>query len=267
MCKKLGVTALVIVGIIFGLNKLDMIWHVKHHFQKAKQELRSQIPTEEKIVRLKDELAKLKPEKKKHLNVIAEETYSIEKLENEIQKAQANLEKWGTDIKTLKASLKDDNAVFVTIGAEKLPREKVQASLARRWEAFKEAEEAVTSQKELLARRKEKLEAAQAKLRTMESKEKEMVAKVQKLELELAKLRDAQMKNDITIDDSQFSKVVKLYQEIEDQIGKEKKVLELQKGIDSDAKIEEALNEKARVEKAMKEMEERFTNERLVEKK
>jgi len=258
MCKKLGVTALVIVAGLFALSKLDVLWHVKDHIRKAKAEIRNQIPTEDKIARLKAELNNLKPEKKKHLNVIAEEVVKIEKLEKDIEGTKANLAKWADQIKDLKASLKNDNAVFVTVGAQKLSRDKVEASLARRWEAYKDAEESVKSQEELLARRKEKLEIAQNKLRTMESKEKEMRAKVEKLEIELAKLREAQLVNDVAIDDSRFSKVVRLFEEIDQQIQKEKKVLELQKGVNTDAQIEEALSEKARVDRAMKELDERF---------
>ncbi len=267
MCKKLGVTALLVVAALFTLGKLDLLWHVKDAARRAKAEIRGSIPMENKIERLKDELSKLKPEKRKQFGQLADEIVKSEKLEKDITVAQANLEKWAEQMKTLKASLKDDNAVFVTIGAEKLPREKVQASLARKWESFKQADEAVKSQKELLARRKEKLEALQAKLQSMEAKEKELTAKVETLELELTKLRQAQTVNDIAVDDSQFSRVVKLFEEVETQIAKEKKELELQKGVNTDTKIEEALTEKARVDQAMKEMEERFGEARFAEKK
>jgi len=267
MCKKLGFTALVVVAALFTLNKLDLLWHAKHAITKARADIRSSIPTEEKIARLKDELNKLKPEKRKHLGVIAEESVKVEKLEKDVAVTRANLEKWGEHIKSLTAALENDNAVFVTLGAEKLPRAKVEASLARKWESYKEAEEALKSQEELLARRKEKLEAAQSKLRGMESKEKELRAKVERLDLELAKLREAQMQNDIAIDDSQFSRVVKLFEEVENQIAKERKELELQKGVNVDTQIEEALNEKARVDKAMKEMEERFGDAKLAAEK
>lgn len=263
MCKKLGVAALALVAAVFVLGKLDLLWHVKDHVRKARAEIRNQIPTEDKLARLKSELGNLRPEKTRHLNVIAEEVVRIEKLEQEIGKTKANLVTWGENIKALKDALKNENAVFVTLGTEKLAREKVEASLARRWEAFKDAEESLKSQEELLSRRREKLEVAQTKLRTMEAKEKEMRAKVEKLEIELAKLREAQMVNDVTIDDSEFSRVLKLFNEIEEQVAKEKKVLELQKGVDTDKRIEEVLNEKSRVERAIKEVEERFNEDKV----
>ena len=263
MCKKLGLTALLIVGGLFALSKLDLLWHVKDAARKARTAIRIEIPAEDKIARLKDALRGLKPEKEKHLGVIADEELKIERLAKDIAATKTNLTKWEGQIKDLQTVLKDESKEFVTVGLNKVSRAKVQTHLAQKWEAFKDAETAMKSQEELLGRRKEMLAAAQSKLRAMEVKEKELRTKVETLELELAKLREAQLVNDIPIDDSRFSKVVSLFNEVEQQIAKEKKVMEMKKGVTTDVEVEEALDQKARVEKAMKEMEERFGESRL----
>ena len=63
-------------------------------------------------------------------------------------------------------------------------------------------------------------EELKAKLDAMQDKHKELEAKVENMEIQLRKLRLAQTRNDVAIDDTQLATVLKLSDEIETQIAR-----------------------------------------------
>jgi chromosome segregation ATPase len=262
MCKKLGVTALVIVAGLFVLHKLDLLGYITSAVKHARQDVSAKISPEMKLERLKDEIAKLGPEERKARSVIASEMVAVDKLKGQIAETKTNLDKRQAQLKDLRGELEKGTS-FVTLDNQKIPREKVEASLARQWESFKTAKEALKSQEDLLKSREEALDLAKAKLDAMQDKRKEMEAKVEKMELDLRKLRLAQTRNDIAIDDTQMATVLKLSDEIETQIKTQQTELALQKGADTDEAVEKALAHKAQTDKAMKEMDEFFSGTKV----
>jgi hypothetical protein len=265
MCKKLGVTALVIVAALFVLNKLDLLSYGKLAWHKVVKETKNSIPPEVKIERLRAEIEKMTPDMKKHRSAIAEEMVAINKLKTQVADSKANLDKKEVALKDLRNEL-DKGAAFLTLAGEKLPREKVEASLARQWESFKVARDAVKSQEELLKSREEALDIAKQKLAAMQEKQTEMQSKVEKMELELRKLRLAQQQNNIAIDDSQLATVMSLADEIDTQIQKEKTELALQKAADTDSAVQQALDRQAKTSQALKEMDEFFGDKKVTKK-
>jgi chromosome segregation ATPase len=267
MCKKLGVTALVIVAGLFVLHKLDLLGYGNLAWHKLQKATKSSISPEVKIERLRAEIDKMTPDLKKHRSAIASEMVDIAKIKDHLGESKANLAKKEGLLKDLRAEL-DKGSAFVSIGSgEKLPREKVEASLARQWDTYKTARDSVKSQEELLKAREEALDIAKEKLAKMQETQKEMQTKVEKMELELRKVRLAQQQNNIVVDDSQLATVLSLADEIETQIQKEKTELALQKAADTDAAVQEALDRKAKTETALKEMDEFFGADKKVTKK
>jgi chromosome segregation ATPase len=265
MCKKLGVTALVIVAALFVLHKLDLDSYLKLAWSKSKADLQQKIPPEAKLERLRQEIRDLGPEERKARTVIAGEMVAVDKLKGQIAETKTNLEKREAQLKDLRGELQKGTA-FVTLDNQKIPREKVEASLARQWDSYKTAKEALKSQEDLLKSREEALDVAKAKLDTMQDKRKEMEAKVEKMDLELRKLRLAQTKHEVAVDDSQLSTVLKLADEIDTQIKTQQTELSLQKGVDSDEAVEKALSRQAETAKAMKEMDEAFGTTKVTKK-
>jgi chromosome segregation ATPase len=266
MCKKLGVTALVIVAALFVLNKTDLLGYVKTYVKKAHREVSNAIPPEVKLERLRNELANLPGEERKVRSVIAAEMVEVKKLRDQIAEAKVNLDKRETALRDLKTEL-DKGTAFVTLDNQKIPSEKVKASLARQWDSFKTAKESLKSQEELLKSREEALEVAKAKLDTMQEKRKEMEAKVEKMEIDLRKLRLAQTQHNIPVDDSQLAGVMKLFDEVDTQIKTQQTELALQSGADTDTAVKEALDHQAKTNQALKEMDEFFGGDKKVSKK
>jgi chromosome segregation ATPase len=256
------VTALVIVAALFVLHKLDLDSYLKLAWKKSKDDISKSISPEMKLERLKQDLVNLGPEERKARSLIATEMVAVDKLKAQIAETKTNLDKREVQLKDLRGELQKGTA-FVTLDNQKIPRDKVEASLARQWESYKTAKDALKSQEDLLKSREEGLELAKAKLDAMQDKRKEMEARVESMELELRKLRIAQTKNDVQVDDSALSNVVKLADEIDTQIKTQKTELALQKGVDSDEAVEKALAHKAQTDKAMKEMDEFFNGTKV----
>jgi hypothetical protein len=265
MCKKLGVTALVVVAALFVLHKLELDSYLKVAWTHWRQDINRSISPEMKLERLRVEIDKLGPEINKHTSAIAREMTEVDKLKGQIAVSKANLDKKEAALKDLKSEL-DKGTAFVTFDGDKIPREKVQASLARQWESFKVARDAVKSQEELLQSREEALEVAKAKLAALQDKKREMQTKVEKMDLELRKLRLAQTRNGIAVDDSQMATVLKLADEIDSQIKTQENELALQKAADVDATVQRSLENKAKTEQAMKEMDDFFKDTKVTKK-
>jgi chromosome segregation ATPase len=262
MIKKVGITALLVVVGLFALSKLGLLPYVTQGVRNFKKDVNGSIPPEMKLERLKDELSRLPEETRKYRSAIAQEMVEINKLKNQIAIAKANLKEREEHIKSVRRTL-EANETLVTVDGVKIPREKVEASLTRKWESFKQAEAAVKSQEELLVARTESLDVAKARLATAESKKEELEATVARLESELRKLRLAQTRNDIPYDDSRLSKIVSLVDEVETQINVEKTDLEMQKAVFTDSVVDEALSRKAKADKALQEMDTRFGDSKV----
>ncbi len=265
MCKKLGVTALALVAALFVLHKLDLDSYLKLAWKRTKADVSNSISPEIKIERLRDEIAKLPAAERQARSQIASEMVEVKKMRDQVTEAKANLEKRETALKDLKGELEKGTA-FVTLDNQKIPRQKIEASLARQWESFKVAKESVKTQEDVLKSREEALDVAKAKLDAMQDKRNEMEAKVEKMELELRKLRLAQTQNNVAVDDSQLATVNKLADEIDTQIKKQQTELSLQKGADTDQAVEEALAHKAKTDKALKEMDDFFGSAKVSKK-
>jgi len=258
MCKKLGIVGLILAGVMLLLGGFGLLSYPMLYMKKIQRTVSDNIPPEMKIERLREEVKKLEPDMARQRSAVARESVEVAALKKQIAVAKANLKDRETQLKDMRAHLKAGD-VFVTIGNHQLPRDRVEATLARQWESFKDAEGAVKSQDELLQSREDNLQLAMQKLEIMESKRQELTAKVDRLDSELRKLRLAQVKNDVVVDDSQLSRVNQLYDEVDKQIATGRTELEMQKGVFTDTVVEKALAEKAKEDKAFREMDERFS--------
>jgi len=258
MCKKLGVTALVLVAGLFTLHKLDLDKYAKAWLSQTKQAIKDEIPPAQKVEVLRGQIAELGPEMSRQRAAIAKESTQVDLLKDEIAKAKTNLKEREEKLAILRDALKGDSA-FVTTDGEKLPKDKVEAVFSRRFAEFQAAESAVKAKEELLSRRKEKLDVALVHLRTMESKQKEWQSKVELLDIEVAKLKEAQLQNNLAVDDSKFSDVQRMFDEVDAQVKTQKKQLEMEKAADVDTAVEKALEQKAQVKKAVELWDERVS--------
>jgi chromosome segregation ATPase len=268
MCKKLGITALLVVGVLVGLSVLGLLPYVTMWVKQAPSEIQKNIPPEAKIERLKAEIKAIDPDVRKHISAIAREEVEIEGLRDQIKVAKANLKDREESLRTLHTKLRNGE-VFVTTSGREVPKAKVEAQLTSQWDSFKQAEAAVKSQEELLDAREDNLAQAKERLAQMKSKKQELEVRVKQLETELTKLRLAQTRNNLgdETDRSKLSEVLRLADDIEKDLKAKQKELEMNRAEFSEDLVTEAIEQKAKADRAFKEMDERFTDTKVAEKK
>jgi chromosome segregation ATPase len=268
MCKKLGITALLVVGVLVGLSALGLLPYVTMWVKKAPSEIQRSIPPEAKIERLKAEINSIDPEVRKHISAIAREEVEVDALREQIKVAKANLKDREESLRGLHTKLRAGE-VFVTTSGREVPKAKVEAQLANQWDSFKQAEAAVKSQQDLLDSREENLAQARERLAQMKSKKQELEVRVKQLETELTKLRLAQTRNNLSDpnDSSKLSEVLRLADEIDKDIKTKQKELELNRAEFNEELVTQAVEQKAKADKAFKEMDERFADTKVAEKK
>ncbi len=257
MCKKLGVTGLVIVAALVSLWKLGWLPYIHQEAKSIQESINDSIPAEKKIALLESEVANLGPEMSKQSGVIAKESVAIDKLTKEVSVARTNLKDREEYLAQVRAAIKNDKE-FTSLSNEKISKDKLEDHFTRKFAEYKTIKGSVEARAELLEQRKQRLATAEQTLETMRSKRTEMTAKVETLKIELAKLRDKQLQNNVTVDDSQFSKVQKLFDEVETQIATQKKQLEMDKAIDVDAAIQNKVETQTKTKKAIEEYDETF---------
>jgi len=101
----------------------------------------------------------------------------------------------------------------------------------------------------------------------MESKQKEWQSKVELMDIELAKLREAQMQNNLAMDDSKFSDVQKMFDEVNMQIATQKKEIEMKNAADVDEIVNKTIEQKQQAKKAVELWDERGKATEKVSKK
>jgi hypothetical protein len=258
MCKKLGVTGLVIVAALVSLWKLGWLPYIHQEVTDMKKSIDDSIPPEKKLSLLEKEVADLGPEMNKQSSVIAKESVAIDKLTREVAQARTNLKDRETYLADVRAAIKNDKE-FTSLNNEKIGKDKLEDHFTRKFAEYKTVKQSVDAKAELLESRKQRLAAAEQTLETMRSKRTEMAAKVETLKIELAKLREKQVQNNVTtVDDSQFSRVQKLFDEVETQIATQKKQLEMEKAIDVDNAIQQKVEKTTQTKKAIEEYDETF---------
>lgn len=258
MCKKLGVTGLVIVAALVSLWKLGWLPYIHQEVAGMKQSIDDSIPPEKKIALLEQKVKDLGPEMSKQSGVIAKESVAIDKLTKEVNDARANLKDREDYLAQVRTAIKNDKE-FVALNGEKVSKERLEDHFTRKFNEYKTIKDSVNARADLLEQRKQRLAAAEQTLETMKSKRTEMAAKVETLKIELAKLREKQLQNNVTVDDSQFSDVRKLYDEVETQIATQKKQLEMDKAVDVDAAIQNKVEGQQKAKKAIEEYDEVFS--------
>jgi hypothetical protein len=258
MCKKLGVTGLVIVAALVSLWKLGWMPYIHQEAIGWQDSIKDSIPPEKKIAVLEQQVKDLGPEMSKQSSVVAKESVAIDNLSKEVTLARANLKEREEYLSQVRAAVKNDKE-FVALDGNKVSKEKLEDHFTRKFTEYKTVKQSVEARAELLEQRKQRLVAAEQTLETMRSKRTEMAAKVETLKIELAKLREKQLQNNVTtVDDSQFSKVQKLFDEVETQIATQKKQLEMEKAIDVDNAIQQRVEKTAQTKKAIEEYDETF---------
>jgi hypothetical protein len=216
---------------------------------------RANLPAEAKIQALKQEVANLSPAIDKQRAAVAKETAEVTNWTKEVAVKKAQLHEDEENLTAMRQAIKEQKD-FKTRDGDRIPSNALEQHFARKFEEYKAVKQATTGAEETLTRHRERRDLAQQNYRDLESKQQELRARVETLELELAKLREADLKDEIIVDDRKAADVNRLVDDIETRIAEQKKEQDLRKGDALDRDIENTLKDKARSKDALKEWDE-----------
>jgi len=231
MCKKVLIATL---AIVFGLAVVKGTWlgsTLCMKFKRASSWVKNQVPPEQEIQRLREELNNLAREDDKHFDKVARLAVDVDNAERTLGKLRTNLAKQEARISKLKGELAD--VEFVNLDGIKYTRADLRLDAI----AFKNAEDSLKSQEARLEAQKRHLALERKKLSELKNKRDEMATELQKLETALVEERQAQAASESTIDDSGYQRIRKDMDSVRDKIEvlKKKRQLrgEFQPAVDS----------------------------------
>lgn len=233
MCKKFAAVAAAILAGFVVLQWTGLNSYTSTAWGKIRGQVKSSVPLEFEIERVRNEVAQLVPDMKKNFSIIAEEMVAVENLQKEIAVTRGNMEKQRQNILTMKEDLKKGTTTIVYDGRP-YSADRVREKLERDYATFKVAEAELRTREQLLEAKERSLEAAREQLASLKAQKQELEIQVAQLEAELKTVRLAQTKNKVHFDDSQLARCKETLAEIRNRLNVERKTSELEATYTSD---------------------------------
>lgn len=202
------------LGLLFGTSAPS---YVKTAFHRVRSAADHNVPIEYKIEEARQQVAALEPAMRDHCEALARAMYSVERLKSEITLTQANLEKAGQEMMTLKDGLKDGR-FQLTGSSSTYSADEVRADLARRLVSFRRAKETLATKEETLRQKEENVVAIRKALDEMATQKEELEAKIEGIETKLAQIRATQATNEYTYDATPLSEAKAAIQKLDEQL-------------------------------------------------
>lgn len=227
--KKLLVIAaslFVVAGMIFGFSNLrDMGENV---IDDARQAARDAVPISTKIRSLEKKIERLGPQIKDAQRIVATQDVRVDKLQKEIEQREVVLAKQWKGIEQMRLAMDaKDGKQFVTVDGHEYEKKNLASTLKQKWETHKAAEDAVTQKKALLKSRQSVLDANRQAYDNLVNAEEKLGLMVEQLKARQESIKAKQIEKMQTIDDSPTGDVMKLYEEIDEQLSVEEKLIEM----------------------------------------
>jgi chromosome segregation ATPase len=226
MIKKLGITAVAVLGVLFLLNTTGLGSYASVAFNKIRGGLKRQVPLEFEIERIRNEIAQLVPDMKRNLSAVAEEMVAIENLKEEIQVTKANLDKEKAKILTMKEDL-ESGAQTISYGGRDYTANRIREKLTADFASFQRTEAEVKSKEQLLEAKERSLDAAREQLASIRTQKQELETQVAQLEADVKQVRLAQCRNKFHFDDSRLARVKAALADLRNRLKVEKTQEEL----------------------------------------
>lgn len=217
MIKKaiIAGAAVTLLGVfLFGR---DAASYVATSVGWVKDSVKNSVPIEFEIERARKMVRDLVPDIRSNMHVIAREEVEIERLAEQIAKAEGSQSSDKENILRLKNDLSTENVKF-TYAGRSYSRDQVKVDLANRFERFKTRDATLTSLREMHDARQVSLDAARQKLDGMLAAKRQLEVEVQNLEARLKLVEAAQTTSNNTFDDSRLSRAKDLVAELRSRL-------------------------------------------------
>jgi chromosome segregation ATPase len=214
--KLLFVTAgLVLLGLfLFGRHAAS---YVGTSASWVRDSVKDSVPLNFEIDRARNMVKSLQPEIQKNMHVIAKEEAELERLREQVGKAEEKLEKDRIDLQTLSGHAKSGNKTF-HFASRTYTLGQVKADMANRLVRVKTADSTIASLRDILTAREQGLEAGRQKLEAMLAAKNELLAKIENLEYRMKMVEVAQASSACSFDDSKLGQVKELVDDLQTRI-------------------------------------------------
>ena len=213
MFKKLiagSLAATLVAGFVFGK---DMFSYATTACDNVRDAVKSEITPEFEIGRIRSEIARLMPEIRQHMTVVAEQSVDVKDLDRSITETEAKLAKQKEAILALRNDLTSDRDQF-TYRHVSYTRGEVETDLADRFESYQVGEEAVQRDRQILAAQRQTLRANQRKLDSMLGRKQDLSVQVSRVEARLKTIQATEAVNSVEVDDTKLSRVEGMIKEL-----------------------------------------------------
>lgn len=227
MCKKLALTAAVLVGVAAVLTFTRVGSYSRTIIGTIQERAKEQVPVEFEIARLKKEVSQLIPDLRSSLSIVAEQMASVERLEKEIATTTANLDRQKGVLLKMATDLETPETTFIYEG-KMYGRDQVARKMELDWKSYKIAQTELRNKEQFLEIKRRELDNAKAKLDSIRDQERSLRLEIAELEAEFSSVQLARTKNRFTVDDSRLGDVKKSIEELRFRLEKEKKISQLE---------------------------------------
>jgi chromosome segregation ATPase len=227
MFKKIVLTALAVAAGLFILNNTKLGSYGVTALGRVKKAATKQVPIEFEIERIKQQIAKLGPDMKRHLSGMAEEIVAIENLKDDITTTRANLNRQKEQVRVLADDLKSGTE-RVSYQGRTIRSSVLKDKLARDVAGCKRCEKDLELREKMLEEKEKGLESAREQLATMRDQKAELELQVAQIESEVRAIRTAQAKSKFQVDDSRLTHIKQSLRELQNRLQKDRVAAELE---------------------------------------
>jgi chromosome segregation ATPase len=218
MFKKLVVTAIAIGAGVFLLRSTHLGGYARTAWAKARTTVQGQIPLEFQLESIRNEVAQLMPDMKRHISQVAAETVAIEGLRTEVGTIRDSLDKQKELVRQMSDELHHGKTQQVVFGNHKYSPERFQEKLALQLLGAKQCAENLKAKEQLLEAKEQGLEAAKLQLASMRTQKGTLEVQIAQLEAELKTVRLAECKSDFQLDDSRLTHIKSALADVRNQM-------------------------------------------------
>jgi chromosome segregation ATPase len=216
MVKKGLLGAALGAGALFLVFGTSAPHYVKTAFHKFRQSAKDAIPPQFEIDRAREEIAGLKPQIEKNIELLARAEVEAEHLDKEIQTIQVNLEGEKHTILGLRDRLKKGE--YRLTGRVTETADEAKCELACRYDHFKNVTQLLTEKRAELKAKRKTIDAAHSQLKNLRDQKSILLTKLANIEASLRLIEATQARNEFSLDDTALAHAKQTVSELEERL-------------------------------------------------
>lgn len=228
--KKIALCSVAALGLGTFVFGRDVVSYITTFGQEVRETVKSNVSLEFEVKRAREMVENIVPKIHESYHVISEQQVDVEYIQKEINDKESSLQTQERAISQLNDDLKTGKNQFV-YASHTYTSDEVKDDLARRFERFKTAKQALEHDKKVLAARKNTLASNEKILNALLNSKKDLEVKIEELDSRLKSLKAQEAISTINIDNSELTRAKKLISELNRKLDVKQKML------DSDAKF------------------------------